>query len=310
MGQEAITASVVLPTWRRAPWLDRCLRGLAGQTRPPGQVLVVGRSDDHAAQDVVQVWKQRASFPLRWLEIAAAGHVAPVRHGLQAADRDVVAFLDDDAEADPGWLAALLRPFKDERVACVGGRVFTPGWDGKVHSDAGRLRLYGKYVGNVGALDTPTAVMVHAVMEGNCAWRTAILRQLHFDPVLDFDDASMYGLDLCLQAATMGYRVMYEPGARVLHHAAPREERLDRKNRAPRNFTYSRNYTYIALKHLRGLRRALFYGWWWLVGERGSYGAVKAAAGLALHGPRTWVDVAASFAGKREGVKQWRASLR
>jgi O-antigen biosynthesis protein len=303
-----MTASVVVPTWRRAPWLDRCLGGLASQTTPPGQVLVLGRSDDDAARDVVQAWLQRVSFPVRWVEIAASGHVAPVRHGLQAADRDVVAFLDDDAEPDPVWLAALLGPFEDDRVACVGGRVFTPGSNGIVHRDAGRVRLYGKYVGNIGALDSPAAVAVDAVMEGNCAWRAGVLRRLRFDPVLDFDDASMYGLDLCLQAATLGYRVVYEPAARVLHHAAPRDGALDRRDRPPRNFTYSRNYTYIALKHLRGVRRALFYGWWWLVGERSSYGAVKAAADLALRGPGTWVDVAASFAGKREGVRLWRAS--
>jgi GT2 family glycosyltransferase len=236
--------------------------------------------------------------------------VAPVRRGLEAAIGDVVAFLDDDAEAGPGWLATLMGRFEDERVACVGGRVVTPGFRGTVHPDAGQLRLYGKYVGNVGALETTNAVAVDAVMEGNCAWRAEVLRSLQFDPVLDFDDASMYGLDLCLQAAAMGYRVLYEPGARVLHHAAPRDGTLDRGDRSPRRFAYSRNYTYIALKHLRGVRRVLFYAWWWLVGERGSYGALKAAGDLGLRGLRTWGDVVASFAGKREGVRLWRASIR
>jgi GT2 family glycosyltransferase len=305
-----MTASVVVPTWRRAPWLDRCLGGLASQTSPPGQVLVLGRSDDHAARDVVQAWRQKVEFCLLWVQIDSPGHVAPVQRGLQVANGNVVAFLDDDAEPDPGWLAALLRPFEDNRVACVGGRVFTPGSNGIVHPDAGRVRLYGKYVGNIGALDSPAAVTVDAVMEGNCAWRAEVLRRLQFDPVLDFDDASMYGVDLCLQAASMGYQVVYEPAARVLHHAAPRDGALDRGDRPPRNFAYSRNYTYIALKHLRGLRRALFVGWWWLVGERGSYGAMKAAVDVMLRGLRIWGDVTASFAGKREGVRQWRASLR
>jgi GT2 family glycosyltransferase len=302
--------SVVIPTWRRARWLDRCLRSVLDGERGADEVLVVGRSDDVPARSVIANWAGPSAERVRWVEVDGPGHVAPVRRGLDAATGDVVAFLDDDADPDPGWLAALLRPFEDNRVACAGGRVFTLGSNGIVHSDAGRVRLYGKYIGNIGALETPTAVTVDAVMEGNWAWRADVLRSLRFDPVLDFDDASMYGLDLCLQAATMGYRVVYEPAARVLHHAAPRDGRLDRKNRAPRNFAYSRNYTYIALKHLKGLRRALFCGWWWLVGERGSYGAVKAAADLALRGPRKWTDVAASFAGKREGVRLWRASLR
>ena len=302
--------SVVIPTWGRAGWLDRCLRSVLDGERGADEVLVVGRSDDVPARRVVANLAGPFAERVRWVEVDGPGHVAPVRRGLEAATGDVVAFLDDDAEPAPNWLATLVRPFKDERVACVGGRVLTPGSNGIVHPDAGRIRLYGKYVGNVGALATPTAVTVHAVMEGNCAWRTAILRRLHFDPVLDFDDASMYGVDLCLQAAGVGYQVVYEPAARVLHHAAPREGTLDRDDRSPRNFAYSRNYTYIALKHLRGLRRALFVGWWWLVGERGSYGAVKAAVDVMLRGLRIWGDVTASFAGKREGVRQWRAGLR
>ncbi len=34
---------------------------------------------------------------------------------------DVVVFLDDDAAARPGWLAALLAPYADPAVAAVGG---------------------------------------------------------------------------------------------------------------------------------------------------------------------------------------------
>lgn len=302
--------SVVVPTWQRAPWLERGLAALDSQDAPPDEVIVVGRREDQAARSVVERWAGHALSRPRWIEVDRAGHVAPVRRGLEEARGEIVAFLDDDAEAERGWLAALVRAFENDHVACVGGRVMTPGFRGRVHRDAGRMRFHGRYVGNVAALEAPISVEVDAVTECNWAWRASLLRGLRFDPVLDFDDASMYGLDLCLQAAKIGYRVVYEPAARVLHHAAPRDRRLDRSDRAARNFAYSRNYTYIALKHLPGLRRAMFASWWWLIGERGSYGAVKAAADLMVGGFRTWGDVAASFAGKREGVRLWRASHR
>ena len=47
--------------------------------------------------------------------------------GVGAATGAVIAFLDDDAVAAPGWLASLLAPFDDPTVGCVGGRV-EPAW--------------------------------------------------------------------------------------------------------------------------------------------------------------------------------------
>ncbi|MGE2731542.1 glycosyltransferase [Mycolicibacterium vaccae] len=41
--------------------------------------------------------------------------------GVRTAGGDVVAFLDDDAAAEPGWARALLRHYHDPRVAAVGG---------------------------------------------------------------------------------------------------------------------------------------------------------------------------------------------
>ena len=41
--------------------------------------------------------------------------------GVKAAHGDVIAFLDDDAIAEPGWALAMMRHYEDRRVACVGG---------------------------------------------------------------------------------------------------------------------------------------------------------------------------------------------
>ena len=41
---------------------------------------------------------------------------------MRVARGDVVAFLDDDAEADPGWLEELLAQYDDPHVAGAGGR--------------------------------------------------------------------------------------------------------------------------------------------------------------------------------------------
>ena len=298
--------TVVIPTWRRAAWLERCLHALGQQTYSPAEVIVVGRAEDMEAQAVVHSAAERRRLLVRWVAADGSGHVAPVRRGFAEAAGEVVAFLDDDTEPLAGWLVALLGPFSDSGVACVGGRVVTPGVKGRVHRDAGRVRWYGRHIGNIGAYEAPGPVEVDGVMEGNCAWRRAVLARLHFDPVLDFDDASMYGLDLCLQARALGYRVVYQPAARVVHHAVARSPELDRRDRPKRVFCYSRNYTYIALKHFSIPRRAMFLTWWWLVGEDGAFGLARAMDGFVRRQNGVGAEIRAASAGKVEGWRKWR----
>lgn len=297
---------VVVPTWRRASWLGRCLDGLARQSFQPAMVLVIGREEDRGARAVCNRWEKGAELPVVWAAVDTPGHIPPVQRGIEIARGDFIVFLDDDAEPREGWLEALLQPFGDARVACVGGRVETPGFAGKVHSDAGQIRWYGKHVGNIGELDESQPIDVAGVMECNWAWRADVLRRLEFDPVFAADDASMYGLDLCLQARALGQRVVYQPGARVVHHVAPRDPLLDRDERPTRTVAYSRNYTYLGLRHFRSFRRIAFVMWWWVIGDCGSYGPMTAALDAVLKGPRkTWPLFRASLRGKWEGTREW-----
>ena len=125
---------------------------------------------------------------------------------------------------------------------------------------------------------------------------------LQFDPILNFDDASMYGLDLCLQAQGKGWRVIYEPRARVHHHVAPRPPGLDRADRPRRSFAYSRNYTYIMLKHLPWWRWPIFMAWWFLIGERGSWGLAAVLADFWRGRFPQFREVWGALTGKVKGI--------
>lgn len=296
--------TIVIPTWQRSEWLRRCLEGVTQQDRKPEEVLVVGRAEDVDARGVVR--DMANALPVRWLDVDRPGHIPPVRLGLGEAQGEIIGFLDDDAEPLRGWLSALLEPFADPTVACVGGRVITSGIKAIVHPDAGRIRWYGRNIGNVGSLDVSWPVEVDGVMECDSAWRVGVLRSLAFEPVFDADDSVMYGLDLALQAKKRGHRILYQPAARVLHHVAPREPDLDRADRPRRTITYSRNYTFIALRHFRGVRRAAFLAWWWGVGERGAYGLATGVWDLASRREGVREVMRSSLSGKSQGVRAWR----
>ena len=88
----------------------------------------------------------------------------------------------------------------------------------------GSIRWFGQHVGNVAALELSRSRQVQGVMECNWAWRSSVLRSLDFDTALDQDDASMYGLDLRLQAQELGYSVVYEPpGCFIMRHRQIRD---------------------------------------------------------------------------------------
>ncbi len=67
-------------------------------------------------------WSAQGVVPLVLLENAFDGHLGSARNtGVAACSTDVVAFLDDDAAADPEWLMHLIAPYEHVGVHAVGG---------------------------------------------------------------------------------------------------------------------------------------------------------------------------------------------
>ena len=64
-----------------------------------------------------------AADTVRCIVELGAGATRARNAAARAARGEVTAFIDDDALPRPGWLKALLDPFSDGRVGCVGGRV-------------------------------------------------------------------------------------------------------------------------------------------------------------------------------------------
>lgn len=296
------SVAVAIPTWKRAPWLRRLLESLGDLTLPPDEVLVIGRAEDVDARAVAEDdWP----WPVRWLEVDRPGHVAPIEVAFREATTDRLAILDDDVEVHPEWLENLVRAFDDPDVACVGGRVLTPGLQARIHPDAGRLRWNGRYVGNVAASLGPRRD-VDSVMECNWAWRTDVAKRLTFDPVLDFREAVGYGLDLCLQAKAAGGRVVYDAEAVVYNVEAPRDpgSSIVRDDWVARAHSNGRSYAYIAAKHLPWPRRLAYLAFAFLVGEPKAPGVARAASLARQSGPRqTWRMLAAASVGKLAGTR-------
>lgn len=97
-------ATIVIPTRDRPGYLDVTLASVMDQARAgEAEVLVVLDGPDAATATVA------ARHGARVATLAhASGLNAARNRGVTEAAGDLIAFLDDDVRADPGWLAALL----------------------------------------------------------------------------------------------------------------------------------------------------------------------------------------------------------
>lgn len=120
------TAAVVVCTssWEREPLVRACVDSLLDGERPPDELFVVVDTNPSLAAELSTSLPARVAL----LQCEHAGLSAARNVGIAAASCDVVAFLDDDATADRGWLSSLMDAYAaDERLLGVGGPVL-PRW--------------------------------------------------------------------------------------------------------------------------------------------------------------------------------------
>jgi len=98
------TATIVIPTRRRAQYLEVALASLAPQGADAGaEVIVVSDGVDPATAAVAQ------RHGARLLTLGQPGGPNAARNaGIRAARSDLLLFVDDDVAAPPGWLKAML----------------------------------------------------------------------------------------------------------------------------------------------------------------------------------------------------------
>lgn len=105
-------------TWRGAQHITRCLAAVDAQTREHAVLVVDNASDDGTAsllgeRDVLRLTQN-------------AGYAGGLAVALSQVDTPYVAWLNDDAEPEPGWLAALEDALDDHpRAAAASARMET-----------------------------------------------------------------------------------------------------------------------------------------------------------------------------------------
>ena len=217
-GGVTVTASVVICAYTQDRWdqIEAAVRSVRNQTTLPEQIVLVIDHDDELLE------RAAAAFPdITVLANAGPRGLSGARNtGMAESRGDVVAFLDDDAEADADWLDRLVRHYADPDVIGVGGRA-VPRWD--------RVQprwFPAEFLWVVGCSFTgqPTRVTpVRNVLGCNMSFRRAALDGIGgFDPALGRVGKNPVGCEeteLCIRLRRQhgSGEILYDPAAGVRH---------------------------------------------------------------------------------------------
>ena len=278
--------SVIIVNYNRAELLRRCLESLLAPQGADFEVIVVdnGSADDSAA--VAEAFAARAPFPVRLIRNESnLGFCAANNQGIRASGAPFVALLNNDAEAEPGWLGHLLSAFADPGVGMAASKIVVHE-DPRVIDKAGHLiYLDGQNRGRgTGEIDRGQYDRTEEVLWPDgcaCMYRRAMLDEIGlFD-----EDLFAYGDDaeLGLRARIAGWRCLYVPQAVARHHrgatlgvASPRRIALIERNRvllAVKHFPWD-----LLLLNPVFFAARLAAGAWAALRGRGEAGRIRGAA--------------------------------
>ena len=219
--------SIVIVTWNGRAYLDACLTAVAAQEGVDAETILV----DNASTDGTVMYV-RERFP--WVRLVTLGENRGFAGGNNAGVREargrLVALLNNDTIADPGWLRALCRGIDEgSRFALAASKIVYM-HDAAVIDSAGDglLRWGGAFKRHHGA---PAAAAVDSGEVFGVCGAACLMPKAVFDELGGFDEdffASHEDVDLSYRARLRGYRCRYVADAIVRHHGSATLGRVSR----------------------------------------------------------------------------------
>jgi O-antigen biosynthesis protein len=201
--KDAPPISVAVCTYNGAATIRECLESVERLEYPRYEVIVV---DDGSTDETAAIVDE---FPaVRLIRTASAGLANARNTALAAARGDIVAYLDDDAFADPHWLAYLARTYMTTAHVAVGGPNIPPPDEGFVarcvaRAPGGPIHVL---IGDDAAEHVPGCNM--------SVRRDALAAIGGFDPQFH---AAGDDVDVCWRLHAEGWTIGFAPAASVWH---------------------------------------------------------------------------------------------
>ncbi|HUV26233.1 MAG TPA: glycosyltransferase [Anaerolineales bacterium] len=203
--------SIIIPAYNAEGTIIKCLTALVRQTTPLNlyEIIVVDDgSDDSTCAQVAKIKN------VRLFKQHNAGPSAARNLGINQAFGEIVLFTDDDCEPVEDWIERMLVPFQREEIIGVKGTYLTrqqelvPRFVQLEFEDKYDRMVQDEYIDFI---DTYSAGYRRNILIANNGFDTTF-------PVASTEDQ-----ELSFRLARQGFKMVFEPRAKVYHLHHPRD---------------------------------------------------------------------------------------
>jgi GT2 family glycosyltransferase len=221
--REIPRVSVIVVLFNSAEYIEACIGSLAAVTYPDLEVIIVDNGSADSSAELARRVADRQGLACSISVLRDnSGFARANNHGFGLATGEIILLVNPDAELFPDAVDALVDAFEEPSVGVCGCKLYYP--------DRKTLQHTGGYVRDNGlsmhyGVDEPDEGQYEEMRD--CAYVTGAalgVRRDLFERVGMLDPgyypAYFEETELCLSARRLGHRVVYVPGARVVHHEA------------------------------------------------------------------------------------------
>ncbi len=250
--------SVIIPTFRRPDSFLRAARSVLAQQGVAFELIAIDNSPEGSSREAFMQIEQEAKVAFRWAHEPKPGVAQARNAALKLARGKLVAWLDDDEEAPPHWLAALVAVRQQTGAQSVFGPVRA-----RAASDREHVRFYEQIYSRSGPATSGASDRAYGI--GNSLQPRILFEDEGFDTSADQtggEDDKLFAL-----WAEAGARFAWAADASVTEHLTPNRTRLG--HGLKRAFAYgqgpcelawsARNYPALGRHMLIGAAQAVTY---------------------------------------------------
>ncbi|HEV8659671.1 MAG TPA: glycosyltransferase family 2 protein [Thermoanaerobaculia bacterium] len=199
--------SVALVTWNSAPWLRRCLDGIARQTHRDIELIAVDNASSDESASIISGATLIRNETNR-------GFSAAVNQAIAVAKGELVQLVNPDAFLEPDYIARLITAFDAADVGMATGKLLRADGTG-IDSTGIRMTRTGRHLD----INEDISGEVFGVSGAAAMYRMSFLNDVAINGEIFDEDFYVYreDADIAWRGRLLGWRAMCVPSAVAYH---------------------------------------------------------------------------------------------